>query len=308
MDDRSPAMRKAERAVGFIPVLLLMAILVWAHWAYLTALVPRLSPTGKFVMGALTTAIFAMTVYLYMRTIFTDPGSPQPELMAVEVLDAEHDHQDTQLGSTGPSEQQQQSELHALLAQTVTVKWNGEQRTCRKCSVPKPDRRVCRRCILKMDHHCPWMNNCVGFGNYKFFFLFLSYAALYALVVFASVMPAVYTLMQIDRYTDGDMQLVGLALASGLFSISLLCFAGFHLSLILRNRTTIENLDQQNYRVGGQRTTTRRVNLFDVGWYNNWVQVMGPDRKLWFLPVGNSIGNGESFPISHQAYGTLQNI
>uniref|UniRef100_A0A1D1YZH4 S-acyltransferase n=1 Tax=Anthurium amnicola TaxID=1678845 RepID=A0A1D1YZH4_9ARAE len=62
---------------------------------------------------------------------------------------------------------------------------------CDRCCSYKPPRshhcRVCRMCVLKMDHHCLWINNCVGYANYKPFVIFVLYASsssIYSMVMF----------------------------------------------------------------------------------------------------------------------------
>ncbi|URE14344.1 DHHC palmitoyltransferase [Musa troglodytarum] len=48
---------------------------------------------------------------------------------------------------------------------------------CAYCSKPKPPRahhcRSCRMCVLDMDHHCPFIGNCVGAANHRYFIAFL---------------------------------------------------------------------------------------------------------------------------------------
>lgn len=50
-------------------------------------------------------------------------------------------------------------------------------RFCKPCNGFKPPRthhcRTCKRCVLRMDHHCPWVANCVGQRNYASFMRFL---------------------------------------------------------------------------------------------------------------------------------------
>lgn len=50
---------------------------------------------------------------------------------------------------------------------------------CFQCRTVKPERAhhcsTCGRCWLKMEHHCRWVDNCVSYGNHKFFFMFLVY-------------------------------------------------------------------------------------------------------------------------------------
>lgn len=49
---------------------------------------------------------------------------------------------------------------------------------CSTCHLTKPARSkhcsVCKHCIAKHDHHCVWINNCVGLNNTRHFIAFLA--------------------------------------------------------------------------------------------------------------------------------------
>ena len=68
--------------------------------------------------------------------------------------------------------------------------FNSDKPKCKKCNFQKINRskhcRICDKCIEKFDHHCIWINNCVGAKNFKYFLYFIFIH--WVLVTYASIL------------------------------------------------------------------------------------------------------------------------
>ncbi|NXG12990.1 ZDHC4 palmitoyltransferase, partial [Grallaria varia] len=68
---------------------------------------------------------------------------------------------------------------HASLVQVYAYDGVMFQRgiVCPTCTMEKPARSkhcsVCRACVHRCDHHCPWLRTCVGAANARWFLLYL---------------------------------------------------------------------------------------------------------------------------------------
>lgn len=156
----------------------------------------------------------------------------------------------------------------------------------------------CGRCIIKMDHHCPWINNCVGWGNQAHFTYFLMFAVIGCMQATCILTCSLYKALYYNwyRYYTPEAPRIYFS-ATGLITcvtalglaIGIVVAVGMLLFLqvrgILRNRTGIEDwiLDKAiRRRVNSKEKFTYPYNL---GWWRNTKQVLNFSGS----PIGNGV-------------------
>lgn len=176
---------------------------------------------------------------------------------------------------------------------TTEAKRSGDRRHCKWCAKYKPDRchhcRVCRVCILRMDHHCPWIYNCVGFHNHKFFFLLLFYSCIATQMISWTML---WTVMQSVHNTTPFLTMFFLLFGEtlGIFlAILITAFFSFHIWLMVKSMTTIEFCEKSKARIAYDSS------VYDRGWIGNIYAVLGDNPWLWLLPLSPPAGDGMSF-------------
>ncbi|XP_042065089.1 probable protein S-acyltransferase 12 [Salvia splendens] len=251
--------------LGYFMVGLVLGLIAVSYYAVvILTLGPDLLHGGfTSLFSILLVAIFHVLLVLlawsYLMAVFRDPGAVPPNWKLLPQQDAAETSSSVELNATA-------------IPQFCNRCQNGKPPRCHHCS-------VCERCVLKMDHHCIWVVNCVGARNYKFFLLFLLYTFLETMLDTFVLLPGFISFFRQAEHhfsSPGELAITFLAFVLNLaFVLSLLCFVVMHISLLLSNTTSVEVHEKKKGMPW----------KYDLGWRKNIEQVFGTRKVLWLFPV-----------------------
>ncbi|KAK4486031.1 hypothetical protein RD792_008693 [Penstemon davidsonii] len=160
---------------------------------------------------------------------------------------------------------------------TKNVKVNGiivKVKYCQTCMLYRPPRcshcSICDNCVERFDHHCPWVGQCIGKRNYKYFFMFVSSTTVLCLYIFTCCWINIKWIME-----NGNcdlMEAFEVSPVSGiliLYTFVVSWFVGgltsFHVYLIATNQTTYENF---RYRYD------QKMSPYNLGCARNFKEIL----------------------------------
>ncbi|XP_074189850.1 palmitoyltransferase ZDHHC14 isoform X1 [Rhinolophus sinicus] len=198
----------------------------------------KITPAIPVVGGIL----FFFVMGTLLRTSFSDPGV-LPRATPDEAADLERQIDIANGTSSGGYRPPPRTKEVIINGQTVKLKY------CFTCKIFRPPRAshcsLCDNCVERFDHHCPWVGNCVGKRNYRFFYMFILSLSFLTVFIFAFVITHVILRSQQTGFLNAlkDSPASVLEAVVCFFSVwSIVGLSGFHTYLISSNQTTNEDI------------------------------------------------------------------
>jgi len=245
----------------------LMSSIVWiltlGPVAFYCAIVLPTAFTWHPVLPVASVALFALMVALLLATCCTDPGVIPPRAVILAAGSAEEISRILGYSVLGAGEPTHVQELDEC-AMVPEELWGLGYNWCHTCEIIRPPRashcRFCDQCVLRFDHHCILLNNCIAQRNYVFFVGFLCSvvcSALFGISVSFWWLDSTIGRRGPRRWGTRMKSLagnvagkpsmpptsyivIGVSVVVGLLSILVLCFLAYHFFLIATGRTTKE--------------------------------------------------------------------
>ncbi|KAM3596655.1 uncharacterized protein V6R79_018547 [Siganus canaliculatus] len=220
--------------------------------------------------------LFVFVLITLLQTSFTDPGI-LPRATPDEAADIER-----QIDNTGNASYRPPPRTKEVLINQQVVKL----KYCFTCKMFRPPRTshcsLCDNCVERFDHHCPWVGNCVGKRNYRFFYTFIVSLSFLTAFIFGCVTTHLALRAQGGKGLVFALQEIW----------SILGLSGFHTYLVASNLTTNEDIKGSWSGKSGEDVTNpySHKNIF----INCCTMLCGPmppsliDRR-GFLPADESV-------------------
>ncbi|KWU41499.1 zf-DHHC-domain-containing protein [Rhodotorula sp. JG-1b] len=273
---------RATQALGPVFVATAVVLIGLSAFAYFEAVYPerflrRDVPWWSTALGtAWSCYVVLMFSFHYYLAIATPPGSPVgPSAIATykqlplgRLAPVSHDSAPAASSRSRGTGESTRSERYA--------------RTCKKCPPlptgnrsPKPERThhcsVCQTCVLKFDHHCPWIKGCVGLHNERSFVLFLVYFSIACLfAAWWGFDPAMNADLHPQwNYRTPRLIMLLVEVLASIMGLAVTVMTLSQLLLVIRAQTNVEASDNSWYRKVAESRGRKYLNPYDLGWRDN---------------------------------------